>query len=102
MEKGYPSYSKYEHLKEISRKLSYSESIVRGLCRDGILKCTKIEGSWYVDPDSIPKAVQYLQRKRSNKQISLSKLRKSEIATLAKQPRRRKKLIGIEIKLHYE
>jgi hypothetical protein len=89
---------KFEHITLAQKKLNCSAALIRNLCVEEELDCTKIAGTWYINPASLVKGLKTLQRKRSNKNILISKLRNKENTRPKEGINILKRIIGSEVR----
>jgi hypothetical protein len=94
----YKNGSKFDHIEIVRNKLNCSSAVVRGLCAAKDLDCLKVGGAWYVNTRSLAGGLKVLQKRRSNRNILISKFRKLEIEPSKKKLSTLKRLVGREIR----
>lgn len=68
----------YEHISVVKNKLGSSESVLKGFCRDGILQCIKIGGSWYVSEHSLVRGAKQIHKNKVHKVLKAIKNLKNQ------------------------
>lgn len=93
---------RYIDIGSVAKTLDLAKTTVRAGCRDGLLVCRQVGGSWYIRQDSLKGFLKQIQGKRVHKSVSVGAERRQERAEIDKKLKNSKRLfrVGGEISIH--